>query len=52
MVSEMIHRYVTVLSDDMLGVLNEKIGSFFIIANHTETEYNHRVTEICVNIYA
>jgi hypothetical protein len=51
MVSEMIRGYETVLFDDMLGVINEKISSFFNIMRITETEYNDRVTEICMRLW-
>jgi hypothetical protein len=50
-VSEMIRAYESVLFDDLLGQINEKISSFFNIVRITETEYNDRVTEICMKLW-
>jgi oligoribonuclease NrnB/cAMP/cGMP phosphodiesterase (DHH superfamily) len=47
----MIRAYETVLFDDLLGQINEKISSFFNIVRITETEYNDRVTEICMKLW-
>jgi hypothetical protein len=50
-VSEMIRAYEGILFDDLLGAINEKISSFFNIVRITETEYNDRVTEICMKLW-
>jgi hypothetical protein len=51
MVSEMIRAYETVLFDDMLGAINERISSFFNVVRMTETEYNDKLTEICMKLW-
>jgi hypothetical protein len=51
MVSEMIRAYENTLFDDLLGAINEKISSFFNIVRTIETEYNDRVTEICMKLW-
>jgi hypothetical protein len=51
MVSEMIRTYEGVLFDDMLGIINERISSFFNIVRMTETDYNEKVTDICMKLW-
>jgi hypothetical protein len=51
MVSEMIRAYESVLFDDMLGAINEKISSFFNVVRVTATEYNDKVTEVCMKLW-
>jgi hypothetical protein len=51
MVSEMIRAYEGALFDDMLGVINERISSFFNVVRITETEYNDKLTEICMKLW-
>jgi hypothetical protein len=51
MVSEMIRAYEGVLFDDMMGAVNEKISSFFNVLRVTATEYNDKVTEVCMKLW-
>ena len=51
MVNEMIRAFETELFDEKMGVINEKISSFFNVVRTLETDYNEKVTDICMKLW-
>lgn len=49
-VSEMIHMYETEL-DDRMNAINDKIILFFGTVRNLETDYNEKVTDICMKLW-
>ncbi|OHT08498.1 hypothetical protein TRFO_23025 [Tritrichomonas foetus] len=49
-VSEMIHMYESEL-DDRNNAIIERINSFFGIVRNLETDYNEKVTDICMKLW-
>jgi hypothetical protein len=50
-VQEMIRSYEIELQDERLAVINEKISSFFNIVRMLETDYNEKITDICMKLW-